>query len=1754
MHLAWVPRKIQKRLVRYLLSRVAVFDEVDLRNLDIQLGSSSKITLRDVSLNTTAFALPGMTIQGGKIGTITVSIPTNIVTTAISISLSDVAIVILPDPSVSDHMKEFSNETSLNFATSLSAAETIELTSSVYGHGPLAESDSELEEDELDIDEDESLVGFGGTGFSLQPIISNMIDRLVSQLHITVSSLRLNFVTPNSVLGYFVGEAEFKTVKGIRHLKLNNIYLSLSENTDQSFLGPMLHDSMDYSTDSSVDEYAGSSDEMGEGSNSYNQSLFQSARSQSMTESMFFSAQEAKEIHECVDQATKDALRFENSSILAEELGDCKRGHESRFLWCDSIVSQSDQSVSKISIGLVRLGLLHIDLSSSIIDNAFEIFMHIANTGIGGETLHRTTDSRSVSTGSSKGSFKVDISSQAQISKDSVVLSPRQSEINIEKFEVLPSSDIDEHGSFNNPELLKVVCENICFELNPHQQGEVQNSGLRIKGKDVSSTIIIQHLQAMLNSEVVINFTGPSSAEPDFITGMRGTERYVELPKKLLINADQNIIRELLDLYDRLNKAILPLTRKPAFKELFMSNTTLLAETNEIELRFAPASSEIYCRLLICPLTITKRGIHCEMIELGVPGGKMRVYRFKCQTDSDKWYSDVINPSLNELMSTVISSSLIQAEVSSPQDVIAWAQAFSQIDIGSIATGSADSSPRKRSHSKTHSLRTMLEATRIVVIADFPENIGTITVNLKDTKLAFLQQNIVRLIVATLQIDFETVSTDNDDDQEFTLLDAALTELIGIKPMMAISFPFPQDRNGKFLESHPVRFEVPDNSSKTLEFDFYNLKFEYRIDIISKLLSLLPRSEKNGTNRKGLVEELETVSEQTDFEVVEEVLGEKSMIDNDYYVNDGFESGSDLLADRAAIETEVMTASSKVLKIRLHNCAVGLNPLESHSKGLFVIAEGFAKHCISRAEPEIHSSFVNINSTTLFLINDVEELHDPDLKAQSGRRHMEQMEHLSPFRDLGYIEVACMSSVSVVATMKPGAGLSGQSITDIEIQDNFLMLETCADSLQTMVEVVNGLFLPTEEVSEDRKYMVDATESVDVLRSVDEDAFAMRSRAHNLTLPRNLESLSIIEEGALSDIAEPEELGIVDSYYDSQPTRQSSNRTSIRISDLATSKSRQISTEIGLGSESSSKSNTSSRESTTLQSDVKEIVSDIQMLENHFAGRSLVENPLVHGKEKSLNLKVRNVHFIWQLYDGYDWHSTQKTISKAVKHVEGRAWDAIRHRGHGHGHGDKDEDEAIIGDILFNSIYIGIPSGRDPRELYSAINQEIDDESDTLSVVSQSTTYSSTSTARPARTKSHGIRNKLRLTRSKKHKIQIELRGVSVDLARFTENSVVANSIDFRVREFDIFDNIPTSSWKKFATAMYPPELREEGGSMLRLELLSVRPDPSLETSELVLKFSAMPLRLYVDQDVLEFFSRYFEFRNSEKPIPKSKSETYLERVEITQIDIKMDYKPKKINYAGLRSGRTTEFMNFFVLDDTKIILRGVVLYGIMGFERLVSDLQNVWLPDIRSTQLGEVLAGVAPISSLVKIGGGVKDLVYIPVQEYRRDGRIVRGIQKGALRFAHVTTKELVNIGAKLAVGTQNVLENTEMLIVGDHEGEGDRHGQLEDSDSEDEAPKKISLYADQPATISQGLRRAYSSLNRNLGAARDIIVAIPAEAKEQSGAQRAALSVAKATQVAVIRSMIGATEAMSNTLMGVSNQIDPEQRRSAEDKYKRR
>ncbi|KFY64762.1 hypothetical protein V496_03049 [Pseudogymnoascus sp. VKM F-4515 (FW-2607)] len=857
-------------------------------------------------------------------------------------------------------------------------------------------------------------------------------------------------------------------------------------------------------------------------------------------------------------------------------------------------------------------------------------------------------------------------------------------------------------------------------------------------------------------------------------------------------------------------------------------------------------------------------------------------------------------------------------------------------------------------------------------------------------------------------------------------------------------------------------------------------------------------------------------------------------------------------------ETRPKSQESKSLTVdvAIRECILGLNPLGLPSKVLVVMTEGH----VSAVLPEDNNTHVTaeMGKGSLVVIDDVANITAPTLANKSRRQSFDGgSSQVADLCSRGFVCLGYVAAAKAIVRVSTGK-TPGEKNIDVELRDELFVLETCADSTQTLIAALAAL-APPSPPSKEVKYRTKVMPMQDLLASFTGDAFESNNPTGDFDFDEEFGSR------LGSDVSDENSNLDFDSQYYARDNpistiRENSPGESSQHGSLLFDQYNNPGqdTDDGVLLESfSSKQHVHISEELDFKDDYFGTGSMVEGTAHRWnsAKNMYDKSDTYKVRESPLKVCVRDVHVIWNLFDGYDWQATRDTITKTVHDIESRASDtrARRDRRSTAVELDFEEEETVIGDFLFNSIYIGVPGNRDPRELAAAINRELhDNATETESIAPTTVSASPSRQAGPPRVKG----KRLRLNRSKHHKITFELKGVNADVIAFPPGSgETQSSIDVRVHDFDIYDHVPTSTWKKFATYMHDAGEREAGSSQIHIELLNVRPVAELAASEIVLRATVLPLRLHVDQDALDFITRFFEFKDSSATSSGAPSEPpFIQRAEVNDVQVKLDFKPKRVDYGGLRSGHTTEFMNFIVLDEANMVLRHTILYGVSGFDRLGKMLNDVWMPEIKQNQLPGILAGLAPVRSLANFGGGVRDLVEIPVREYRKDGRLVRALGKGAAAFAKTSGTELIKLGAKLAIGTQTVLEGAEGVLgvapTPHHRTGGDWEN---DGDSDSDEPRLVSLYADQPVGVVQGLRGAYKSLERDLVMARDAIIAVPGEVMESGSAVGAVRAVGRRAPTVILRPLVGGTKAVGKTLLGVGNWVDPGNLRRVDDKYKR-
>ena len=324
---------------------------------------------------------------------------------------------------------------------------------------------------------------------------------------------------------------------------------------------------------------------------------------------------------------------------------------------------------------------------------------------------------------------------------------------------------------------------------------------------------------------------------------------------------------------------------------------------------------------------------------------------------------------------------------------------------------------------------------------------------------------------------------------------------------------------------------------------------------------------------------------------------------------------------------------------------------------------------------------------------------------------------------------------------------------------------------------------------------------------------------------------------------------------------------------------------------------------------------------------------------------------------------------------------------------------------------------------------------------------------------------------------------------------------------------------------------RESHDQMLRLHVASVGVgrDPNSATQQRV-KVRLLPLRCHLRYELLQFVENFFsaagaaadgEPRAEEAAVQtKTKRQRQqppsVELCNVRACKLKIDYQGKQFDLKRLQEGSCTELLNLFPLEGVELTLERVRVAASNGSSELLDAVMESWVRDITSTQLHKFVAGTTPIRSLSTIGSGVADLVLLPVQQYRRDGRLLRGLKKGTTAFVSSVTVETLTTSCRLAKYVARTLDD----IVTD------------EKPSHTRAAEQFS----QPDGLMDGLEHARDALSRGMNGAVHTIVAVPLEYK-RAGMK----SVIKAVPVAVLRPVIGVTEAAGHALLGVRNSLAP-------------
>uniref|UniRef100_I3MEC9 Autophagy related 2A n=1 Tax=Ictidomys tridecemlineatus TaxID=43179 RepID=I3MEC9_ICTTR len=399
------------------------------------------------------------------------------------------------------------------------------------------------------------------------------------------------------------------------------------------------------------------------------------------------------------------------------------------------------------------------------------------------------------------------------------------------------------------------------------------------------------------------------------------------------------------------------------------------------------------------------------------------------------------------------------------------------------------------------------------------------------------------------------------------------------------------------------------------------------------------------------------------------------------------------------------------------------------------------------------------------------------------------------------------------------------------------------------------------------------------------------------------------------------------------------------------------------------------------------------------------------------------------------------------------------------------------------------------------------------------------------------------------------------------------------VQELEIRDRLATSQINKFLHLHTSERLpRRTHSNMLTIKALHVAPTTNVGGPECCLRVSLMPLRLNVDQDALFFLKDFFtslaaginplvpgetsaeahpETRgrpsspqegqpkstdtNSSQETSGSGHSSSVEQQPIyfrefrftSEVPIWLDYHGKHVTmdqvgtFAGLLIGLAQ--LNCSELKLKRLCCR----HGLLGVDKVLGYALNEWLQDIRKNQLPGLLGGVGPMHSVVQLFQGFRDLLWLPIEQYRKDGRLMRGLQRGAASFGSSTASAALELSNRLVQAIQATAETVYDILS----PAAPISRSLQDKRSARRLRK-----GQQPADLREGVAKAYDTVREGILDTAQTICDVASRGHEQKGLTGAVGGVIRQLPPTVVRPFILATEATSNLLGGMRNQILPD------------
>ncbi|KAM7252459.1 hypothetical protein ACFE04_024342 [Oxalis oulophora] len=417
--------------------------------------------------------------------------------------------------------------------------------------------------------------------------------------------------------------------------------------------------------------------------------------------------------------------------------------------------------------------------------------------------------------------------------------------------------------------------------------------------------------------------------------------------------------------------------------------------------------------------------------------------------------------------------------------------------------------------------------------------------------------------------------------------------------------------------------------------------------------------------------------------------------------------------------------------------------------------------------------------------------------------------------------------------------------------------------------------------------------------------------------------------------------------------------------------------------------------------------------------------------------------------------------------------------------------------------------------------------------------------------------------------LELVLSGMQFQCDIFPAGEICVSKLSLFIQDFYLYDKSSAAPWK-LVLGYYNSKTRprESTSKALKLDIESVRPDPQTPLEEYRLRIAFLPILLHLHQTQLEFLIDFFgsnstlDNQSSDNPQnsdgPKLSSTNndklighdiaaeallpYFQKFEIWPILIRVDYIPQRVDLAALRGGKYVELVNLFPWKGIELELKDVHGVGVYGWGNVCETVMGEWLEDISQNQIHRVLQGLPTIRSLVAVGAGAAKLVTMPVDNYRTDHRVLRGMQRGTFAFLRSISLEAIGLGLHLAAGANDFLLQAECVLTSSPYSVA----------RPVQSKPKTNVRCNQPKGAKQGIQQAYESLSGGLGKSASALVRTPLNTYHRGASAGSALATAvRGVPAAAIAPASACASALHYTLLGLRNSLDPEHKKESMEKY---